>query len=135
MKILYLFCFSFHAFGGNVPMDVVQFDAQTTDATQTVLYSEVIPDGEVWTVRINCEAVKSDKSKREGFEKIFTVYRDGGNATIEGSPTVVHDQAGTPYAMDIGVDGANSFEILGTGLAAETVKWDRCKRTLEARHK
>ena len=82
MKILLLSLFCFQLFAGNVPMDVVQFDAETTDATQTVLYSETIPDLETWTIRINCEAVKNDRAKRSSFEKLVTIFREGASLSI-----------------------------------------------------
>ena len=120
------------SFAAPVVKDKVPFFFQTEDEIEIVAYSEILPDEQSWIVRITCQALKSDGAKRSSFEEEVSIFRTGaGNATIAGSITVIHEQAGSPYSIDIGVN-STAYEVLVTGLSSEDVSWD-CVRELRVR--
>ena len=132
MRLLLFILVCQFSFAAPVVKDKMSFFIQTTDATETVAFSEVLPDEQSWVVRIACQALKTDGAKRSSFENEVSVFRTGaGNATIAGSVTVIHEQAGTPYALDVGVN-SSAYEVLVTGLASEDVDWG-CIRELRVR--
>jgi hypothetical protein len=95
---------------------------QTTDATQTVIHNRAMPDNSAWMIQVGCQGKKTDNSKREGFKKAALLYRAGGGAAVEGNIVNFFEQPAVTYDMTVGVNG-NSFEILVTGAASETVAW------------
>ena len=121
---------------GFAPIDSLEYgkipDAQTTDATETVIYTMAMPDPATWLVKATCEARKSDGTKREGFVKATIAYRSGGSATLEGSIVNMFAQPGTSYSMTYGVSG-NDLQVKVTGAASETVDWrcSYCNQKLE----
>jgi len=134
IKFLLFACLSMNAFGvgqlwnGFALTEHLSFeklpDVQTTDATETVMHSIALPDPSTYLVRANCEARKSDGTKREGFIKTVLAYRSGGAAAIEGSIVNDFSQSGTSYAMTYAVSG-NDLQVKVTGAASETVDF-RC---------
>lgn len=119
---------------GFAPIDSLEFgkiaDAQTTDATETVVSAMTMPDPATWLMKVTCEARKSDGTKREGFVKSALVFRSGGGATIEGDVVNNFTQSGVSYAVTIGVS-SNDLQVKVTGAASETVDW-RCSFTKQS---
>jgi len=133
MLLVMTFCFMASAI--RVPMDIVDFEFTTISDTETTIYTEAIPDNEVWEIKVVCVAKKQDKTAREGFDKELTLYRkDGGDATIEGSVTVLHEQSGVPFTLTLETSGAN-FLVKAKGVPATNVRWDGCKRIILSRQR
>lgn len=103
---------------GNPPKTVT-----TTDDTQTILDSFTVDDGTSCLIRITVVATEDGGGNRAATELMALVYRDGGDATIEGAVAILFEEfSNGSWAFDITVSG-NDVRATVTGVAATTITW------------
>lgn len=98
---------------------------QTTDATQTTLYSETLADESAYMVRAYVTGKKNDSTDRAVYGKVACVYRDaGGGATIQGSVGDIFTDIESNASWDVTVTvNTNDVRVSVTGVAATTIDW------------
>lgn len=107
--------------------DAMVFDAesvQTTDATETTIWSLALSDETTYHVRGTIIGVESDGSNRASYDLTVTAYRTGaGSATIQGTVTSLHaEESDTNWNADFDVN-SNDLRIRVTGVASTTINW------------
>lgn len=114
-----------HAMGAGLWMTHPSTSLQTTDDTQTTIASATLEDDTVCVVRIHVTAIEDDGTDRGTYIYTGTVYRNGGDATIEGSITTSHEGfSDSNWKVDLTVSG-NDVRASVTGSSGETINW-RC---------
>lgn len=97
---------------------------QTTDATQTHVFTLALPDtSDTW---IEAEIAGRDTAgvERALYGKIALVYREGGGATLQGAVQDIHADVETSAGLDATITvSANDVRVSVTGLAATTINW------------
>ncbi len=99
-------------------------DVTTTDATVTTLWSLTLSDNTTYHIRATVTADQTSGASSASYERVLTVKRAGGVATIVGAVSTPHtaeDVAGWDCTLD--VDGSNAARVRVTGAAATTVVW------------
>ena len=100
-----------------------QVTLQTTDDTVTTADSLTLADDSAGMVRIFVTAIEDDATDRGSYIYTATVYRNGGNATIEGSITEDHiGFSDSNWDVEITVSG-NDVRASVNGVVAETINW------------
>jgi hypothetical protein len=98
-------------------------NVQTTNATETNLYTFSIPDEAVTCVDVLCTAVQSTAAAGASYKRTITFISDGGTVTVVGSLRDNQTDEDSS-AWDFTVD--NSFStcrVIVTGEAATTIQW------------
>jgi hypothetical protein len=98
-------------------------DVTTTDATVTTLWSFTLADNTTYTIVARVTADQTSGTNSAGYERIVTVKRAGGAATIVGTVSTPHtaeDVAGWDCTFDV---TSNDVRLRVTGAAATTVVW------------
>ena len=95
----------------------------TTDATTTLIDSITLEDNTAVLIRIQVIAMESDGSDRNVYIKAQGAYRDGGNATLQGSFTDIHlAVSDSNWLLAYAVSG-NDVQVNVTGSVAQTINW------------
>jgi hypothetical protein len=113
--------------------EVVKAVVQTTDATATTIWSEVMPTSSTW--RLNVEVQGYSTAGDSGFYWRHNRYERGSSGAanlIRTSTPVADDEdvAGWAIAFTLGADGTISLAV--TGAAGATVNWVAFVRVLQA---
>ena len=103
---------------GNVARTVT-----TTDATQTIVDSFDVLDGEICFVRITVIATEAGGVNRAATVREALVYNTGSGATIQGAveETFLRGSTGV-WDLDITVSG-DEVHAAVTGQAGKTINW------------
>lgn len=96
---------------------------QTTDATETSLYTWTITDEAVSLVDVAVTAIKSDGTSGASYKRSMTFRRDGG--TVSAIGTVRDNQTDEDASgWDVNIDNSTSTgRVRVTGAAATTIRW------------
>lgn len=99
-------------------------ETQTTDATETTVFTRSLDDENTYFVECEVTGVKSDGSQRAAYKLVAVVFRTGGvSSAIQGSVTSLHtEESDSDWDCNIKADG-NNVIITVTGKAATTVEW------------
>lgn len=99
---------------------------QTTDNTQTVIYTRTLLDDEIYLFIARVVGEKADHSSVAGFTIECTAQRNGGgSASIEGGTTVIHSGKGsgaTVWSTTFTVSG-NDLRVSVSGQNSTTINW------------
>jgi hypothetical protein len=96
---------------------------QTTDATQTNLFTWTLTDECSTTVHAEIQGIKSDGTKTASFVRRMRIKRDGGSVTLGSLQDMSTDkEAGFDVLVTIDNSTATG-RIRVTGLAATTIDW------------
>lgn len=114
-------------FAGTIPADCEirhTFRGQTTDASATDLISLTLSDDAAYRVRIEVVAVQSGGGNRNDYHRSALVYRDGGNATLQGSVIDIETPRESAAGWDctIAVTGS-TVVVRATGALATSINW------------
>jgi hypothetical protein len=97
---------------------------QTTDATQTTLWSKALADTTLYWVEVSVIGRDTAGTERAMYGKKVLVYREGGGATIQGTVQDVHADVETSAGIDVTFTvSGNNVRVSVTGLAATTFNW------------
>lgn len=96
----------------------------TTDATETVIDSFTLGEGETYLVQANIVAQAASESGRGGAQKMAVVYRKTSeSATMQGAvETVIARGSNGAWVLDIQVSG-NDVQAIVQGVASTTITW------------
>lgn len=96
----------------------------TTDATETVIDSFTLGEGETYLVQANIVAQAASENGRGGAQKMAVVYRKtSGSAIMQGAvETVIARGSNGAWVLDIQVSG-NDVQAIVQGVAATTITW------------
>ena len=102
----------------------VAVEAQTTDATVTVLDNFTLLDENTYHVEALVSGVQSDGANRATYHLLATVYRTGaGAAAIQGTVTTLHTaESDANWDANFTVS-SNDVRVSVTGVAATTIEW------------
>jgi len=94
----------------------------TTDATETVMDSFTLGEGETYLILVNIVAQSSSENDRGGSQKMAVVYRKtGGSAAMQGAvETIIARGSDVTWVLDIKVSG-NDVQAIFQGVAATTI--------------
>ena len=96
----------------------------TTDDTATDLYSFTMADNSAIWLESTVTAMKTDGSDRAAYKIGGLFYRDGGNATQQGSTvqmiTAIESDSNWACAFAL---STNDVKVQGTGVAATNITW------------
>lgn len=95
---------------------------ETTDATVTTLDIIPLDDETTYHIESNIIGVQSGGSNRASYQLTGTFYRSGGNATQQGSTTVIHSAESASWDAVFDVSD-NDVRIRVTGIAATNILW------------
>ena len=113
-------------FGGNLPVPSYinqrGVRVQTTDDTVTALWTLTMPDTATALVKTNTIARETDGTNRAAYSEDMCIYREGGNATLEGAVQGYEIESDAAWDHQPGVSGTG-FRVLITGVAATTINW------------
>ncbi len=97
---------------------------QTTDATSLTVNTHAIPDDSLYEVEAKISGMKTDGSDRALYHKHGIMYRDGGNATIQGAIADVISPIESNASWNSAIDVAStSIRTRVIGVAATTIDW------------
>lgn len=107
--------------------NIRQRQVQTTDATETVLVSIALTEGEMLTVTSTINGFQNDFTDALGGTCVITAYRPtGGNVTQIGEE-LLNINCTSTATLTAGVDtGTQTLRISVIGVAAETWNWVSC---------
>ena len=114
----------------NMEVDI-SVDLQTTGATNTVAASLELPDNTAAILSHEVVAMESDGTDRAMYSKKGLFYRDGGNATQQGSTqdVITDEESDANWTATLGVS-SNDLLARVTGASATTINW-RCHVTMQ----
>jgi hypothetical protein len=96
---------------------------QTTNATQTVLYSFPLSILQSATLQGNIIGASSNKTDSCGGNFVISARRPSGNIAIVGSPIIeINSTTTASFTCDVDIP-SQSIRVLVTGLAATTYDW------------
>jgi len=96
---------------------------QTVGATTPNISTITLDDNSIYSIRANVLGMESDGSDRNQYYIMGTFYRDGGNATQQGTTTSIHTVE-SELAADCNFTlSGNDVYVTVTGVAAETWNW------------
>lgn len=95
---------------------------QTTDDTQTTLYSLTLSDTSVYWLEASIIGRKTDGTDRAYYVRQTLVYREGGSATLGTIQTPVTDESDASWDATFTV-ASNDILVRVTGVAATTINW------------
>jgi len=96
----------------------------TTDATVTTLYTFTMPDNASALIQAEVTGLETDGSNRNNYIIAGAFYRDGGNATQQGSTVSILsiESDATWGAVEFAVSG-NDVIVRATGAASTNITW------------
>lgn len=130
-KELERFCAQVHTFG-NVE-EVVKAKVQTTDATATTIWEEVMPPDSTW--RLNLEVQALSTGGASAFYWRINRYERGasGAATlIRTSTPIADDEDVAAWAITVAAAADGTISVSVTGAAATTINWVALVKVLQA---
>jgi len=108
--------------GWNI-LDMDTTEVTTTDATETTAATQTLTANTAYHIRAMVVGVRTDDTQRSSWEIVATVYRQAGNAVIQGTPTVLHEEESNPaWNVTLDVSGT-AARVRVTGVAATSIKW------------
>lgn len=97
--------------------------AQTTDATETTLWSKTLDDNKAYLLEVRIAARQTDNTNRAAYIRRALIYRAGGGATIQGSVSdELTIESDSNWNATIDVSG-NDVRVRVTGAAGTTIDW------------
>lgn len=114
--------------GGTIPADIYirhVFKFQSTNGNPTSVMPLKLPDNSSFVVKYTVSAMANDGGNRAMYVRQGVVYRDGGDATIQGGTfqtigTDIETSAGWSCEPSVGGD---TFVLRIIGAAATTINW------------
>jgi hypothetical protein len=101
---------------------IVRAEAETSDATQTVLASFTLDDTSVYDIEARVVCVNDDGTERGSFKFGAATWRTGGGAVLSAVTAYKTIRTTGTIAATFGVN-SNDLRVLGTGLAGEDFDW------------